>query len=114
MQALLDSIIGVPLPTEITITMDPGGTSGSAVMTVDMSPLSGGAGDSANDTYPLTFTYIGNELTFTEPSSEGLTFVMTGTVSREGQNLVMSGVGSSSGGGTSETVTWKVTKRVGL
>lgn len=112
LQALLDSLIGVPLPTEITITMDPGGTSGSAVMTVSMSPLSGGAGGS-DYTYPITLTYSGNELTFTEPSSEG-PFVMTGTVSREGQNLVMSGVGSSSAGGASETVTWKVTKRVGL
>jgi hypothetical protein len=113
-QAVVDSLKGVPLPTEITITMDPGGTSGSAAMTVDMSVLSGGAGDSADYSYPLTFTYSGNELTFTQPPSEELTFRMTGTVRREGQNLVMSGVATSSGGGISGATTWKVTKRIGL
>jgi hypothetical protein len=113
MQALLDSLKGVALPAEMTFTLDPGATSGSAVMTVDFSSLGGGAGSSDNERYPLTFTYSGNELTFAWPPSEGLTR-MTGAASRQGQNLVMSGVISVTSQGFFGTATWQVTKRIAL
>ena len=110
----LDSIKGIPFPTQITITMDAGGTSGSAVWTMDFSALAGTAGSATNEPVTFAFTYSGNTMTFTLPASDGATGTMTATVSRQGQTLVMSGVQTSVEQGATSKATWQVTKQIGI
>ena len=110
----LEALKGVPLPMEMTITMNPDGASGTAVMTIDSSSLAGSAGSTSNEPQTFEFTYRGNTMTFTAPPSEGTTGTMTATVSWQGQSLVMSGVMTSAGQGVTMKATWQVTKQVGI
>jgi hypothetical protein len=110
--SVLQAIKNMPLPTEMTITMDAGGATGSAVMTIDASSLGGSAGSSTNTPQTFTFTFNGDTLTFTAPAEPGTTSTMTGTVSRQGQTLVLSGVLISGGQGVSMSANWQVTKQI--
>ena len=112
--SMLDALKGVPFPTQMTITMDAGGTSGSAVMKIDVSAVGGTAGSVSNEPVTLTFTYSGNNLTFTLPASQGATGTMTATVSRQGQTLVMSGVQTSDEQGARTKATWQITKQIAM
>ena len=110
----LQGLLNQPMNMDMTITMDAGGKSGSAVMNIDASALAGGASGSSNEPQTFTFTLAGDTLTFSVPPSAGTTSGMTGTVSRQGQTLVMNGVLTSSGQGTSVKCQWQVTKQIGI
>ena len=109
--ALLEALKGQPLPMEMTITVDPGGASGTAVMNIDASALGGGT---TGEPTTLSFTISGDTLIFDMEAGAGATGSMTGTVSRQGQTLVINGVMTSEGDGASIKAEWQVTKQIAM
>ena len=87
--SMLEALKNMPLPMEMTITVDAGGTSGTAIMNIDASSLPGSGGTSEPQSF--SFTISGNTLTFDLPATEGVSGTMTGTVSRLEQTLVING-----------------------
>jgi hypothetical protein len=110
----LDAIKGIPFPLQMTITMDAGGASGSAVWTMDFSAVAGAAGSATNEPVTFAFTYSGNTMTFNLPASGGASGTMSATVSRQGQTLVMSGEQTSVEQGATSKATWQVTKQIAM
>ena len=101
----LKELEGKPLPLTMDITADVGGT-GVATILLDASAL---GGESEPNTLPLTWS--GNTITI--QAEDGAT--MTGTATREGDQVVMKGPISGTSGEGTQTVTmkgvWSVTKQ---
>lgn len=93
--ALLESLMDQPLPMSMDITIDPSVTTGTAVMSLDVSALDP-EGTSGLDSEPqtLTFTIQGDTLTFDVDDGQTPS-TMVGVVRREGEALVMTGTMSS-------------------
>jgi hypothetical protein len=108
--SILQALVGTPMPMTMEITMDAGGASGTAKMTIDASALGGSS--SSNEPQTLSFKLDGDTLTFTVPQEAGATGAMTAKVSRQGQTLVLTGVMTSSGQGSELKADWSVTKQV--
>ena len=108
--AMFEALKGQPLPMEMTITVDAGGTSGIAIMNIDASSLAGSG--STSEPQSLSFTVSGDTLTFDLPATEGASGAMTGTVSRLEQTLVINGSIASEGSGVSIKGDWQVTKQI--
>jgi hypothetical protein len=107
----LEALKGQAVPMEMTITVDAGGTSGSATMNLDTSSLGSSA---SSQPQTLTFTISGDTLTFSLPATSGATGTMTGTVSRQDQTLVLNGVLTSEGQGASVKANWQVTRQIAM
>jgi hypothetical protein len=114
---LLAKMQGRPFPMTMDITADEEG-SGTAVMVIDMSALAAELAaenpdmdvDATNEPQIIRFAYDGNTLTFQLDQSSGGVTSMTGTVSRQGEDLVMKGTLSGTGSGYSLLAVWSVTK----
>ncbi len=109
--SFLEALKGMPLPLEMRITMDAGGTTGSATMMIDTSALDGGDSSSPET---FTFTLNGNTLTFDVPAEQGVTSTMSGTLGSQGQALMINGEMTSSGQGVTMKAEWQVTKQTGI
>ncbi len=93
--ALLDALLGQALPMTMEITVDAGGTSGTAVMIIDPSALDPeGQAGLTSEPETLFFTIQGDTLVFNMSDSSAPTS-MVGVVSRVGTDLVMKGTFSS-------------------
>lgn len=106
--AVLEALKGRPLPMQMDITVD-GSGGGTAVMFLDMSSLLEGGGSVDNEPQTMSFTYAGNTLTFEMNDSQGASS-MTGTVSRQGGDLVIEGTIGSSDSGSSMEGVWSIAK----
>ncbi len=110
--SILEALKNVPLPMEMTITVDASGTSGTATMMIDSSSLPGSEGGSGTPS-SFEFTISGNTLTFEVPAESGVASAMTGTVGRSGETLVITGAMTSGAQGAGMTAEWSVTKQIG-
>jgi hypothetical protein len=106
----LEALKNVPLPMQMTITVEAGGAGGTALMDLDVSSVAGSSASSEPQT--LSFTIDGDTLTFALPASSGATGTMTGKVSRQDPTLVIDGIMTSEGEGASMKAEWQVTKQV--
>jgi hypothetical protein len=107
---ILGALVGKPMPMTMEITMEAGGAGGIAKMTIDASALGGSS--TTNEPQTFSFNLDGDTLTFTVPQESGATSTMTGKVSRQGQNLVITGAMTSSGEGSELKADWSATKQV--
>lgn len=108
--SVLEAMKDLPLPMTMSITVDASGESGTATMTIDASALPGSEGGSSTPT-AFDFTISGNTLTFVVPAESGVTSAMTGTVGRNGDSLVITGVLTSGAEGAGMKAEWSVTKQ---
>jgi hypothetical protein len=105
----LEALEGQPLPLTMEITVDASGAGGYAVMTLDVSSLDP-SGGTTNEPQTIDFSIDGNNLTFYFPSDSGAPTTMTGTVSRRGSDLVISGTMVSGDQTSSITASWELGK----
>jgi hypothetical protein len=112
---VLQALKGQPFQMTLQITVDQSGTSGSAVMQLDLSSLStGDTSGGSNEPQTLPFTLDGNTLTFQLEDQGQSASAMTGVVSRQDQTLVISGTLTSSDSGSSMKATWQVTRQIAM
>jgi hypothetical protein len=116
MAALMEKLKGMPLPLSMDITADESGK-GTAITVIDMTSVAsqlseGQEGVTIPPPEPQTipFTFAGNTLTFQVEQSSGSTTSMTGTVSRQGTTLVITGAMTGGGTGYTFKAVWSVTK----
>ncbi len=108
--AMLKELLGQALPMTLEMTVDAGEQSGTAVMLVDVSALDPGqSGDISSEPLTLSWTLQDDTITFDAGEAE-VTTDMTGTLSRRGQTLVMSGTMFSGESGMGMYADWEVTK----
>ncbi|MBN1321109.1 MAG: DUF4339 domain-containing protein [Thermoleophilia bacterium] len=111
--AVLEAMLGQALPMTLEMTVDPGNQSGSAVMLIDVSSLdTGESGEFSSEPLMLTWTLQGGTITFDAGDAE-VTTDMTGTVTRQGQTLVMTGTMFSGESGIGMYADWEATRQVG-
>lgn len=116
MATIMEKLKGMPLPMTMDITADENGN-GTAVTLIDMASLASelDTGDGStvtptNEPQTIPFTYAGSTLTFRVEESSGTTTSMTGTVSKQGNTLVITGAMTGSGKGYSYKAVWSVTR----
>ncbi len=106
--AMLEALKGKPLPMTMTITMG-AMTKGTALMKIDMSSLKDAKGKPLQSSpQTLSFTYVGNTLTFQLEQSSGSTSAMSAVVMDNGGGIVIQGTMTVSGQGFSAKATWTV------
>jgi hypothetical protein len=110
--AELQAMLGKDLPMTMNITVDPGGRSGTAVMEIDVSSLNTGTSDGvSSEPQTIPFTIQGNTLTFSVDGSEAPT-TMSGTVTRQGKTLGMTGTMVMGQSGIGMSAEWQVTRQI--
>jgi len=105
--AMLEGLVNQPLPVTLEMTVDSSGTSGSAVMLIDASAL-GPSDEVSSEPLMLDFTVQGDTVTF--EATDGTPMTMSGVVSRQGQNLAMTGILDISESGIGVSAEWQVSK----
>jgi hypothetical protein len=111
--ALLDAMLGKPLPMTLDLTVDPNST-GSSTFWIDVSSLKDGEGDSLqSDPQDAPVTYKGSVLTFKLESSGGAAAQMSGSVTRAGGTPTINGTVTIRGEGYSAKGVWTVTRAGG-
>ena len=108
--AVLQALLGKPLPMTLDLSVDPDST-GTSTYWIDLSSFKdseGKATTSEPQTVPVT--YKGNLLTLKLDDSSGAATSMTGSVIRSGGVATINGVVSVSGEGYSAKAVWTVTK----
>jgi hypothetical protein len=117
--AVLAKMQNHAFPMTMDITVDDEGN-GTAVTVIDMSAFTaelaaeypeGEVTSTGNEPQTFNFTFSGNTLTFQLDESSGAGGSMTGVVRRQGEDLVVDGIMTSSGAGFSIAATWTVTKQ---
>ncbi len=113
--ALMDKLKGMAIPLTMDITAGETGE-GTALLTIDMAAAIAQLGEQGegitaeNEPQTIPFTLSGRTLTFHPEAAQGATSSMTGTVSQQGDTLVIDGTLSSGGTGFSIKAVWTVTK----
>jgi hypothetical protein len=108
--AILQGLLGKPLPMTLDLAVDPDST-GTSTYWIDVSSIKDADGKSlSSDPQDAPVTYKGNLLTFKLDSSGGAATSMTGTVRRSGAAVVINGVVTMKGEGYSAKGVWTVTK----
>ena len=108
--AILQGLLGKPLPMTLDLSVDPD-SSGTSTYWIDVSSLTDADGASmTSEPQEAPVSYKGNLLTFTLDGSSGVATRMSGAVSRSGQVVTINGTITISGEGYSARAVWTVTR----
>jgi len=108
--AILQGLLGKPLPMTLDLAVDPD-SAGTSTYWIDVSSLKDADGASmTSEPQEAPVSYRGNLLTFTLDGSSGVATKMSGAVSRSGQVVTINGTITISGEGYSARAVWTVTR----
>jgi len=108
--AILQGLLGKPLPMTLDLAVDPD-SAGTSTYWIDVSSLKDAEGASmTSEPQEAPVSYKGNLLTFQLDGSSGVATKMSGSVSRSGQVVTINGTITISGEGYSARAVWTVTR----